>query len=136
MEIDRKFDQAVQGLNLRGKVRELARDLYGKDRPSDPEEWAKEISEVFGLKPDDTSTSPQEPSRPGAGSPAPSRTGATPTKIRNWTKADRDAYLKSKGVDIANLNKMSHKPVFKELAERYEAELAADGVHYSLVDRK
>jgi len=137
MKLDSDFDRAVQGLDLQGKKRALARDLYGKDLPDNPADWAKEISEMFGIKPDDTQSSPaQEPSRPGAGSPAPARTGATPTKIRDWTVADRNAWLKSKGVDPSKMNLMKNKPVFKELTERYEAELAEDRVRYALVDRK
>lgn len=135
MDLDRKFDVVVQGLNLTGKQRELAREVYGKDKPDDTAAWVKEIGEVFGIS--DTPTLPtQEQSRPGAGAPATTRTQNTPTKMRNWSTADRDAYLKSKGVNVKDLNQMQYKSIFKDLTARYEAEIEADGVKYALVDRE
>lgn len=134
LETDRRFDQAVQGLNLRGRKRDLARDMFAKDAPADVEGWVKEISDVFGLKPETPASPAQEPSRPGAGAPSPTRTGTAPTKLLDWTRADLESAMRAKGLNPKDMNNMANKQFFKELTTRLLDE--AQDVRFELVERK
>ena len=123
-ELDKQFDRAVSGMNLRGRRREILRREFTDSKPEDPHQWARDMVKELGFGAEEKPpATPQEPSTPGS-APAPQRHGVTPSRVWEWSEADLQADMDAKAPNPGNPYDIANKNYYKELEKRARAEAA------------